>query len=103
MFLCCFCSQPATAYALYVASHRPQVTADNPALNKHAVTKLLTSMWQQASPEQRQAADAAAEADRERYKKEMETYVPPEGDDADDADEVSCFTVAGSTMLASEA
>merc|ERR1711924_54968 len=58
------------AFMFYSIENRSGMKSANPDLGIGEVSKLLGANW-------RTMTDDEKEADKERYKKEMETYVPP--------------------------
>ena len=74
-----------SAYIFFCSSVRPGVKNDNPDLDAKEITKLLSEMWsdlkEEDDSEDLQKYNKMAAADKERYTKEMETYVPSEDED----------------------
>ena len=67
-----------SAYIFYCQDERVKIKADHPDLDAKEVLKLLGVRWQETDEETKDKYKKMAEADKTRYAKEMETYVPSE-------------------------
>lgn len=75
-----------SAYLLYQNAMRNQFTRDNPDMegdrNKFGrLAKYTSHMWKNLSPDERTTWEARAQQDKERYDRELQTYLPPPGHD----------------------
>jgi len=68
----------STAWMLFLNGNRASLRAENPDAKMTDITKLASVAYKALSGEKRASWDAIATADKERYAKEMETYVAPE-------------------------
>jgi len=64
------------AFMYFSKDIRPQVVKDNPDLQKkvHDVSRMIGEKWKKMSEEEKKPYVAKAEADKQRYAKEMEIY-----------------------------
>ena len=63
---------------------RPKIQEKNPEASFGETGKLLGEAWKNVTDEEKKKFEDMAEADKGRYKKAMESYVPPSDDDDDD-------------------
>eukprot|EP00696_Hemimastix_kukwesjijk_P008169 gnl/Hemi2/20332_TR6750_c0_g1_i1.p1 gnl/Hemi2/20332_TR6750_c0_g1~~gnl/Hemi2/20332_TR6750_c0_g1_i1.p1 ORF type:complete len:184 (+),score=36.40 gnl/Hemi2/20332_TR6750_c0_g1_i1:145-696(+) len=68
---------PMSPYFFFVQERRPLVSAENPGLMCTEIAKRLGGLWHGLSDAEKQPYQQRAEADRERYKVEMQAYTPP--------------------------
>ena len=68
----------STAWMLFLNGNRASLRAENPETKMTDITKLASVAYKALSGDKRASWDAIATADKERYAKEMETYVAPE-------------------------
>ena len=69
-----------TAYFYFAGSIREELREDNPDLKKGdlpALAKLTSARWAKLTDQDKQPFQDQFEADKIRYAKDMETYVPP--------------------------
>eukprot|EP00471_Norrisiella_sphaerica_P007342 CAMPEP_0184482258 /NCGR_PEP_ID=MMETSP0113_2-20130426/3819_1 /TAXON_ID=91329 /ORGANISM="Norrisiella sphaerica, Strain BC52" /LENGTH=329 /DNA_ID=CAMNT_0026861879 /DNA_START=480 /DNA_END=1469 /DNA_ORIENTATION=+ len=64
----------SNAYMIFCKERRAQLKKDRPDLPFGKLGAKLGEMWREMSPEDRKPYEAKAAMDRERFKKEMETY-----------------------------
>ncbi len=67
-----------SAYILFSQDMRPVVKEEQPTLDPKDVLRALGTMWKQADEDTKKKYQELAEEDKNRYKSEMETYVPSE-------------------------
>ena len=75
--------RPKSAYNIFCEWHRACVKEDNPEMTQPEIMSELGRMWKDMDPDDdeiERLTELAAE-DKERYKKEMETYVRPPEDE----------------------
>lgn len=65
-----------TAFMCFSKEQRPNVVAKNPDLKFGEVGKTIGRLWNDLSEDDKQPYVEVAKADKERYEKEMSTYVP---------------------------
>jgi hypothetical protein len=70
-----------SAYLLYQNAMREQFKAQNPGMSFGQLSKYTSAMYAQLTPEEKEAWQARAEADKARYGHELNTYMPPPGYD----------------------
>ncbi|GMH33967.1 hypothetical protein BSKO_01801 [Bryopsis sp. KO-2023] len=70
-----------TAYVVFMEKHRPLIKQNEPDVLPQNIMSRIGELWSNVSPEEREECEKAAEQDRERYNKEMESYVPPPEDE----------------------
>jgi hypothetical protein len=68
--------RPRTAFIMYLSDHRENIIKSNPGIKFTDITKVGAEQWKQAKPAVKSKYEKAAEEDKARYAKEMETYVP---------------------------
>ena len=73
-----------SAFMFFSQEMRPKIQEKNAEASFGEIGKLLGEAWKNVSEEEKKRFEDMAEADKERYKKEMESYVPPSDDDDDD-------------------
>lgn len=71
-----------SAFFLYSNANRDRVKEENPGIKFGRVAQILSMEFKEISPTERAKWDARAAEDKERYAREMSTYVPP--DDLED-------------------
>jgi len=71
---------PKGAYMCFVQVARPKINADNPGLKFADIAKLLGEQWKTMDPETRAHYEKLADADKERYAREIQEYVPMDAD-----------------------
>ena len=69
---------PSTTWILFLNAARPKLREEHPEAKMTDITKLASAQWKAMSPSDRAPWDAKAATDKERYAKEMSTYVAPE-------------------------
>merc|ERR1739844_121019 len=74
-----------SAFFLYSNAHRTRVREDNPDIKFGQIARLLSEEYKALTPKELKKWEKLAEKDKERYKKEMESYVPP-SEDSDSED-----------------
>lgn len=72
-----------TSYMFYVAANRATLKSEHPDLSFGELAKLLGEKWKTLSSEEKQPYEEQALQDKERYKNDMNNYVPPSGKDDD--------------------
>ncbi|XP_063608801.1 high mobility group protein 20A-like [Penaeus indicus] len=65
---------PLSGYMLFMGDQREIIRQTNPGLAFHEITKLVAQRWAQLDAESKTKYLEAAEADKERYQKELEEY-----------------------------
>lgn len=72
-----------TSYMAFCAENRAQVVLDNPGFKQTEIIKRLSEMWLdiKEDPEKIKPYVDVAEADKERFKKEMEVYTSSSSSD----------------------
>ena len=68
----------STAWMLFLNGNRASIRTENPDAKMTDITKLASVAYKALTGDKRASWDAIATADKERYAKEMETYVAPE-------------------------
>ena len=68
----------------FSTAKRSEVVEANPGIAFGEVAGKISALWKAASDEDKAPYEEKAVADKERYLKEMETYVPPEPTSDDD-------------------
>ena len=71
-----------SAYLLYQNAMRDTFKAQNPTMKFGDLSRYTSSMYAGLTPQEKEAWQARAEADKTRYLMEMANYVPPVGYDA---------------------
>lgn len=66
-----------SAFFLYSNANRARIKEENPGIKFGQVAKLLSEEFKQISESERAKYDKLAQADKERYQREMEDYEPP--------------------------
>ncbi len=74
----------SSSYILFANAHRLQVKEENPDLNFANLNKLLGAKFNVLSEDERKEWVEKADQEKQRYKKEMESYSAPEDSDGDD-------------------
>lgn len=64
-----------TAFVMFAAERRPSVLRENPGIMFADVGRLLGNMWAEMSPEERSPYERLVQIDRQRYEREMDTYL----------------------------
>jgi len=77
---------PQSAFLYFSAAKREEVVKGHPGIAFKDIGKLLGEAWRAASDDDKKPYETQAEKDRMRYKKEMETYVPPPNTENSDDD-----------------
>lgn len=70
-----------SAFILFSQAVRPELMLENPDIKFGDVGKQLGERWRALSDDDKKPYAAKAEVDKARYLKEMESYVPMEGDE----------------------
>jgi len=74
-----------SAFFLYSNAHRARVKGENPDAKFGDIAKLLSAEFKEISEDDKAEWNEKADADKQRYLREMEDYVPPSDDsDSDD-------------------
>eukprot|EP00619_Florenciella_sp_RCC1007_P007257 CAMPEP_0205904098 /NCGR_PEP_ID=MMETSP1325-20131115/515_1 /ASSEMBLY_ACC=CAM_ASM_000708 /TAXON_ID=236786 /ORGANISM="Florenciella sp., Strain RCC1007" /LENGTH=197 /DNA_ID=CAMNT_0053269827 /DNA_START=19 /DNA_END=612 /DNA_ORIENTATION=- len=68
-----------SAYQLWANDTRPELQAANPNASMGDISKLLGARWKETDEAVKSEWQRKSEEDKARFNKEMETYVPPEG------------------------
>jgi hypothetical protein len=68
--------KPLSPFAFYAHNVKEQVKADNPDVSVGEIGKLLTNMWKQLPPEDKQSYLEMSVKDRQRYVRDMSNYRP---------------------------
>lgn len=68
--------KPKTSYVVFMEQHRAKIKESDPSMVTQDVMKKIGELWSRASTEEKEACEKIAQDDRERYKKEMASYVP---------------------------
>ncbi len=77
-----------SAYIFFCADKRAEVKEENPELSAKEITIKLGEMWKEIKDtEEAKKYNEMASTDKDRYKEEMENYVPSEGDNKEDKEE----------------
>ena len=71
-----------SAYLLYQNAMRDTFKAQFPTLTFGELSKHTSAMYARLSPEEKNAWQVRAEADKDRYLRELAAYIPPPGYDA---------------------
>lgn len=69
--------KPRSSYLLYSTKVRSEVKEQNPSASFSEVAKLIGEKWKEISDAEKKKYEDLAKEDIDRYKREMETYVPP--------------------------
>ena len=72
--------RPKTAYIIFLSEQRQNIKANYPDAIFTEIPKIAAEQWHAIKPAQKAKYERAAEQDRERYKKDMLTYVPSPDD-----------------------
>jgi hypothetical protein len=72
--------RPLTAFIMYMSDNRDRIKSQNPESTFGGLSKIGAVEWKSVKPNIREKYEAAALRDKERYAKEMETYVPDPAD-----------------------
>jgi hypothetical protein len=81
-----------SAFTLYSNAHRERVKGENPDAKFGDIAKLLNAEFKELSEDDKAEWNEKADADKQRYLREMEDYVPP-SDDSNSADRKKCSFV----------
>jgi len=73
-----------SSFMFFANDKRAGLRLANPELKITQIGKRLGELWHEITPEDKKRYEAMHTSDLERYKKEMETYVPPASDSSDD-------------------
>ena len=79
----------ATAYTIFCNERRAELKEENPDATFSEMSKLLGAEWKAMSDEDKKPFVVKSDADKERYKTEMEAYEEPAEDDDDDEEEAA--------------
>lgn len=71
-----------SAYLLYQNAMRDTFKAQNPGMTFGQLAKYTSAMYAELTPHEKEAWNARAEADKDRYLAELASYIPPPGFDA---------------------
>lgn len=71
--------KPTSAYIYFCNDKRPVVKKQNPDMKVTEIVSKLGKEWKSISKKESAAYHTKAEKDKQRYMKEMESYVPPAG------------------------
>lgn len=74
-----------SAYMCYNAAVRPKIAAENPGMAVTEIAKIIGAKWNGLTDEEKVEYNQQAQEDKERYKRDMADYKPPEGFDASGA------------------
>eukprot|EP00553_Chaetoceros_curvisetus_P014457 CAMPEP_0204647022 /NCGR_PEP_ID=MMETSP0718-20130828/5453_1 /ASSEMBLY_ACC=CAM_ASM_000674 /TAXON_ID=230516 /ORGANISM="Chaetoceros curvisetus" /LENGTH=192 /DNA_ID=CAMNT_0051669461 /DNA_START=78 /DNA_END=656 /DNA_ORIENTATION=- len=66
-----------SAFFLYSNANRARIKEENPGIKFGQIAKLLSTEFKDISESERAKYDKLAQADKERYQREMEDYEPP--------------------------
>ena len=66
-----------SAYAYFVASRRDEWKREGKQLDFSSFSKDCSSLWRKMTEDEKKMYVEKAQEDKERYDKEMSTYVPP--------------------------
>jgi len=75
-----------SAFFLYSNAHRERIKQEQPEAKFGDIAKFLSVEFKALDDDERAKWDDLAAKDKERYLREMETYVPPSDDDSDSDD-----------------
>ena len=73
-----------SAYMFFSNDKRSEIVEADPTLKFGEIATKISAMWKEISDEDKAPYEEKAAADKARYLKEMETYVPPEPTSDDD-------------------
>ena len=76
-----------SAFMFFSKEMRPKIQEKNPEASFGETGKLLGEAWKNVTDEEKKKFEDMAEADKGRYKKAMESYVPPSDDDDDSSED----------------
>jgi hypothetical protein len=68
--------RPRTAFIMYMSDHREQIIKSHPGIKFTEITKIGGEQWKAVKPAVKAKYEQASAKDKERYNKEMESYVP---------------------------
>lgn len=68
--------RPRTAFILFMSENRDQIKKANPGVPITQISVIGGEQWKSLKPAAKVKYEKASEADKERYAKEMSTYVP---------------------------
>ena len=68
--------RPSNSYSKFSSSKRAEVKMANPDMTAKDIVSLLSKMWRELPPAEKEPFVKLAQDDKERYKKEMAAYVP---------------------------
>uniref|UniRef100_A0A0G4HNL6 HMG box domain-containing protein n=1 Tax=Chromera velia CCMP2878 TaxID=1169474 RepID=A0A0G4HNL6_9ALVE len=71
--------KPRSAYILFTADKRAEITKKNPAMAKEVtkIAKMCGEAWGKLGEKDKKKYQDLAEKDKGRYEKEMKSYKPP--------------------------
>ena len=79
-----------SAFHIYAREHRAEVKAANPDSKVSEISKILSAKWNEMKDtDGAEKYKKLSAADKERYLKEMETYVPTDDDKAKEAEKAA--------------
>lgn len=64
-----------TAFVMFATERRPHALAENPGISFADVGRLLGARWAEMTAEEREPYERQVRIDRDRYDREMETYL----------------------------
>lgn len=68
--------RPLTSFIMYMSDNRADILNKNPGIAFTDISKIGAQQWKKLKQSEKDKYIKAAEADKERYKKEKENYVP---------------------------
>ncbi|KAL7488798.1 hypothetical protein ACHAW6_014413 [Cyclotella cf. meneghiniana] len=75
-----------SAFFLYSNSHRERVKAEHPEAKFGDIAKYLSAEFKSLPDNEKAKWDSLAQRDKERYQRDMESYVPPSDESDSDSD-----------------
>jgi len=69
-----------SGYIIFSVERRADIKAKHPTLSAAQLTTEIAKAWKAVSESEKKKWEEKAKVDKERYKKEMESYTPPEAD-----------------------
>jgi hypothetical protein len=76
--------RPTTAYFCFMKEVREQVKEENSNLKVSELSKIMGKMWRDMNSDDKEKYNKEAAKDKERYKKDMETYSDQSDDQSND-------------------
>jgi hypothetical protein len=67
------------AFIFFCSDNRDEVKEENPTVKMKDITKKLGEMWKEVDEDLKGEYQEKAKQDKERYEKELETYIPKDG------------------------